>query len=83
MSGRWHEVDEEMPGNDDPYLVYSSVYGSYYIAKWSPSRGWLTLKGEAFTVITHWNDQELTLCFPIRHSIDEEQATKYGFHKTY
>lgn len=76
----WIDVREHIPHEGTFYLVYSHVHGAYHIARWIACHGWKSIDGNEITVVTHWNDRELPLLFPVRLQVDEDIARQYGLN---
>jgi hypothetical protein len=70
-------VKEHLPPDNFYYYVYSSVFGVYELAKFSPAKGWSDIYGEHLKAITHWWDQPMPMPFPITRKLDDDAAKLY------
>jgi hypothetical protein len=78
---QWFSVHDSLPPEDMFVLVYTAVYGSYAIAKFTPVRGWLNVASEDLRSVTHWCDLDLPMPYELRNSYDEELGKKYSIQK--
>ena len=75
---RMIEVMENLPNDGSYRIVYSEIFGQYYIAKHCPMGGWTSIDGGFLRNVTHYSEESLHLPFEVRGTFDEEIAKKYG-----
>lgn len=78
-SKRWYSCDEDLPPPDEWLIGYTEVFGSYFICKYMPSRGWVAPNNDALANISHWCDEQLFLPFEMRNKVSVFYAEKHGF----
>lgn len=78
-TGTWLDVAEHQPIEGEYFLVYSDVFGTYWVAKFNPRRGWENIENESLKHVSHFCDQPLSLPFEIRNCINYFLAEKNGF----
>jgi hypothetical protein len=76
---RWHTVEEDLPPPDQWVLGYCEIFGLYYICKFAPSRGWVSVSRETLVAVSHWCEDALFMPFEIRNELDSYYAQKHGF----
>lgn len=76
---RWYDVEDDLPPFDEWLLGYSEVFGSYYICKYRPSRGWVGLNNDSLANISQWCDEPLFMPFELRNEVSVFYAEKHGF----